>query len=92
MTCALATRWAGGRIRVDGVAPSYIQTPFLTNATSDPPVRARIEQATPLGRLGDVEEVIGAILLLASPASSVMTGHTIVVDGRFWLGEFRQLR
>jgi NAD(P)-dependent dehydrogenase (short-subunit alcohol dehydrogenase family) len=83
LTRALAIEWAAAGIRVNGVAPGYIDTPFLTNAASDPAARARIEQATPLGRIGAVEEVIGAILLLASPASSFMTGHTIVVDGGF---------
>lgn len=83
MTRALAIEWAPLGIRVNGVAPGYIQTPFLSRATASAEGRAEIESATPLGRIGRVEEVVGAILLLASPASSFMTGHTIVVDGGF---------
>lgn len=83
MTRALAIEWAEAGIRVNGVAPGYIQTPFLTRATATLEGRAEIENATPMRRIGRVEEVVGAILLLASPASSFMTGHTIVVDGGF---------
>ncbi len=83
LTRALAVEWAGAGVRVNAVAPGYIQTPFLTRATASPAARAQIERATPMGRIGEVEEVVGAVLLLASPASSFMTGHTIVVDGGF---------
>jgi len=83
MTRALALEWADLGVRVNALAPGYIQTPFLKRATATPEGRAGIEKATPLGRLGRVDEVVGAILLLASPASSFMTGHTIVVDGGF---------
>ena len=83
MTRALAIEWAASGIRVNGVAPGWIDTPFLTNASANPAVRATIEQATPLARIGAVDEVAGAILFLASSASSYVTGHTIVVDGGF---------
>ena len=83
LTRALAVEWAKKGIRVNGVAPGWIQTPFITNAATNPQARAEIERVTPLGRIGEVDEVIGAVLLLASPASSFITGHTIVVDGGF---------
>jgi len=83
LTRALAAEWAPLGIRVNGVAPGWIETPFITNASADPQVRQTIERATALGRLGNVEEVTGAILFLASRASSYVTGHTLVVDGGF---------
>jgi len=83
LTRALAVEWASIGIRVNGVAPGWIETPFITNASHNPEVRAAIERATPLGRIGDVDEVTGAVLFLASRASSFITGHTIVVDGGF---------
>ena len=83
LTRALAVEWAPLRIRVNGVAPGWIQTPFITNASRNPEARAEIERATPLGRIGEVEEVTGAVLFLASRASSFITGQTIVVDGGF---------
>lgn len=83
LTRALAAEWAGRSIRVNGVAPGWIDTPFITNASNNSEVRTSIERAVLLGRIGRVEEVIGAILYLASPASSYVTGHTLVVDGGF---------
>jgi NAD(P)-dependent dehydrogenase (short-subunit alcohol dehydrogenase family) len=83
LTRALAVEWAGRGVRVNGVAPGWIQTPFITNASTNPAVREQIERATPLGRIGEANEVTGAVLFLASPAASYVTGHTIVVDGGF---------
>jgi gluconate 5-dehydrogenase/2-deoxy-D-gluconate 3-dehydrogenase len=83
LTRALALEWAPLGVRVNAVAPGWIETPFLTNATSNPEARSAIEGATALGRLGRVEEVTSAILYLASAASSYVTGHTLVVDGGF---------
>ena len=83
LTRALAVEWAPLGVRVNAVAPGWIETPFLTNASSNPEVRQTIERATALGRLGNVEEVTGAVLFLASRASSYVTGHTLVVDGGF---------
>jgi len=83
LTRALAAEWASLGVRVNSVAPGWIETPFITNAASNPGVRETIERATALGRLGNVEEITGAILFLASRASSYVTGHTLVVDGGF---------
>jgi NAD(P)-dependent dehydrogenase (short-subunit alcohol dehydrogenase family) len=83
LTRALAVEWAPLGVRVNGVAPGWIETAFITNASANPEVRRSIENATALGRLGQVEEVTSAILYLASRASSYVTGHTIVVDGGF---------
>jgi len=83
MTRTLALEWAAAGVRVNAVGPTYIRT-SLTQALIDrPEVRARIEEATPMHKIGEPEDVVGAILYLASPAASLVTGHTLVVDGGF---------
>ena len=83
MTRALAVEWAPHGIRVNAVAPTYVNTPFIAPLVADPALVARIEAMTPLRRLAEPEEVAAAILFLASPAASMITGHTLPVDGGF---------
>jgi NAD(P)-dependent dehydrogenase (short-subunit alcohol dehydrogenase family) len=83
LTRALAAEWAPLGVRVNGVAPGWIETPFIANAAENPEIRRTIESATALRRLGRTDEVTGAVLFLASRASSYVTGQTIVVDGGF---------
>lgn len=83
MTRALAVEWAPHGIRVNAVAPTYVRTPFIAPLLQQPELVAKIEAMTPLGRLAEPEEVAAAILFLASPAASMITGHTLPVDGGF---------
>jgi len=83
MTRALAVEWAKQKIRVNAVAPTYVKTPFIAGLMQQPELIARIEQLTPLGRLAEPEEIAAAILFLASPAASMITGHILVVDGGY---------
>lgn len=83
MTRALAVEWAPNGIRVNAVAPTYVRTPFIAGLVADPDLVARIEAMTPLRRLADPEEVANAILFLAGPGASMVTGHTLPVDGGF---------
>lgn len=83
MTRALAVEWAPHGIRVNAVAPTYVRTPFIAPLLAQPELVKKIEAMTPLGRLAEPEEVATAILFLASPAASMVTGHTLAVDGGF---------
>jgi NAD(P)-dependent dehydrogenase (short-subunit alcohol dehydrogenase family) len=83
MTRALAVEWAKRNIRVNAVAPTWVKTPFITELMKRPELVAEIERMTPMGRLAEPEEVANAVLFLASPAASMVTGHTLAVDGGF---------
>ncbi len=81
MTRALALEWARDRIRVNAVAPTWVRTDFIKGVLARPELVARLEAAMPIGRLAEPSDVVGAVLFLASPASSMVTGHTLPVDG-----------
>jgi len=83
LTRALAMEWARQGIRVNGIAPSWVRTELAMALLEKPEVRAEIERATPMGRVAEVEEIVGAALFLASRASSMVTGHILAVDGGF---------
>jgi NAD(P)-dependent dehydrogenase (short-subunit alcohol dehydrogenase family) len=83
MTRALAVEWARQGIRVNAIAPTWVRTPLTRAITENPGLIHRIEQITPMGRLGEPEEMVGAVLFLASRASALVTGHVLAVDGGF---------
>jgi NAD(P)-dependent dehydrogenase (short-subunit alcohol dehydrogenase family) len=83
MTRALAVEWAKQGIRVNAIAPTWIRTALTRGITESPELVRRIEAMTPMGRLGEPDEIVGAVLFLASRASSLVTGHILAVDGGF---------
>jgi NAD(P)-dependent dehydrogenase (short-subunit alcohol dehydrogenase family) len=82
LTKCLAVEWGRHGITVNAVAPTFIQTPGTEPALSDPRFRADVEERiAALHRIGTPTDVAGAVLYLASPAASLVTGHTLLVDG-----------
>jgi NAD(P)-dependent dehydrogenase (short-subunit alcohol dehydrogenase family) len=83
LTRALAVEWAAGGIRVNAIAPTWVRTNFIRPLLDKPELVARMEGAMPLGRLAETDDIVGAVLFLLSPASAMVTGHTLPVDGGF---------
>jgi NAD(P)-dependent dehydrogenase (short-subunit alcohol dehydrogenase family) len=82
MTKALAVEWARQGIRVNAVAPTFVDTPLTRPMFKDPEFRAEVlERRLPTGKLAEVEDVARAVRYLACPASSSVTGHILAVDG-----------
>jgi gluconate 5-dehydrogenase len=81
MTRALALEWGPRGIRVNAIAPGFILTDLTQKLWSQPHMKAWADENTPLQRLGVPEDLVGAAVFLASPASGFMTGQTIYVDG-----------
>lgn len=80
-TKAMAIEWGRHQIRVNTICPTFIRTP-LTEATFDQPERVKwIEEKIKVGRTGEVEDIMGAVLYLASDASALVTGTSLLVDG-----------
>ena len=80
-TKAMAIEWGEHQIRVNTICPTFIRTP-LTQSTFDNPDRKKwIEDKIKLGRVGEVEDVMGAVVFLASDASSMITGTALMIDG-----------
>ncbi|MGI8774977.1 MAG: SDR family NAD(P)-dependent oxidoreductase [Actinomycetota bacterium] len=78
---AVAKELAGSNIRVNVIAPGWIDTPLNDWMTSDEQTLKAAEGMIPMGRIGKPEEIVGAAIFLASEASSFVTGTTLVVDG-----------
>ena len=83
MTRALSVEWASNGIRVNAVAPTYVRTPFIQALLDQPDVMEKIFDMTPLRRLAEPEDVAAAVLFLASPVSSMITGHCLPIDGGY---------
>ena len=81
LTKVLAIEWATAGVQVNGLAPTYFETDLTRPLFEDPERRAFIEERTPVGRWGQPHELAGAVIFLASDASTFVTGQTLLVDG-----------
>jgi len=81
MTRAMAIDLAPHGIRVNTICPTFVATPMANRFLSSPEFQAFVKSKIKLGRVGEVRDLLGAIALLASDASSLMTGSSVVIDG-----------
>jgi NAD(P)-dependent dehydrogenase (short-subunit alcohol dehydrogenase family) len=80
-TKVMAQQWAQYKIRVNAIAPGLVKTQFSEALWSNPDIAQAVMTRTPLQRVAEPDEMVGAVIFLASDASSYVTGHVLVVDG-----------
>jgi NAD(P)-dependent dehydrogenase (short-subunit alcohol dehydrogenase family) len=83
---ALALDWAAAGVRVNCIAPGYFETDLTAGMRQNESLSSRLLSHTPLGRFGEMDDIAGAAVFLASPASAYMTGQSLIVDGG-WTAE-----
>lgn len=83
LTKALAVEWAPYHVNVNAICPSLIKTPMVAPRLNDPEFMSNMMRKIPMGRPGEVEDVSGAALYLASEAADFVTGHALAVDGGY---------
>ena len=81
LTKGMCADWAKHNIQVNAIGPGYFKTPLNQALVDNPEFSGWLEKRTPAGRWGDVQELVGAAIFLASPASSFVNGHILYVDG-----------
>jgi len=86
MTKAMAIEWGGQGIRVNTICPTFIRTELTASTFADPEKRAWIEDKIKLGRVGEVEDIMGAVVFMASDAAALITGTSLLVDGGWTAG------
>jgi NAD(P)-dependent dehydrogenase (short-subunit alcohol dehydrogenase family) len=80
-TRTLAVEWAPHGVRVNAIAPGFVETDMNVTARQDPSFHEGIRSQIPLGRWGTAEDVAGVARFLASDAAAWMTGSVVVIDG-----------
>lgn len=86
MTKAMALEWAQHGIRVNTLCPTFIRTPLVEKTLASPERRAWVLSKIKLGRVGEIEDLMGPVVFLASNASALMTGTHLIIDGG-WTAE-----
>lgn len=83
LTKTLALEWAAAGIRVNAVAPTFVRTELTESTLSRPEWARELQSRIPLGRFGEPDDVVGSVVFLLSNAASLITGHTIAIDGGY---------
>jgi NAD(P)-dependent dehydrogenase (short-subunit alcohol dehydrogenase family) len=86
LTKSMAIELGPHRIRVNSIAPTFIKTPLTESTFADPGRRAWIESKIKLGRIGELEDIMGAVVFLASDAAAMITGTSLLIDGGWTAG------
>jgi NAD(P)-dependent dehydrogenase (short-subunit alcohol dehydrogenase family) len=81
ITKAMAIELATDNIRVNAVGPTWVDTPMTQPALKNPALRKDVIDSIPMGHLAQIEDVVGAVVFLCSPAAGMITGASLVVDG-----------
>ncbi|MEM6651115.1 MAG: SDR family oxidoreductase [Pseudomonadota bacterium] len=81
LTKAMAVELAPRGIRVNAVAPTFVETPMTKPMLDDPDFAAFVRQMIPLGTVASTEDIAQAVLYLCGPAGNMITGHSLLVDG-----------
>ena len=81
LTRGLALEWAKYNVQVNAIAPAYIVTPMNKEEISQEPIKSHIINKTPAKQFGKMDDIKGAIILLASDAGNYMTGEILKIDG-----------
>ena len=84
MTRTLAVEWAPHNVRVNAISPGHVGTQLVRRLwETEPELKDHFETGTPLGRLAEPSDMVGAVIFLASPASAMVTGQILAVDGGY---------
>lgn len=86
MTKSMAIEWAPYQIRINTICPTFIRTPLAEQTLSRPERLRWVTEKIKLGRIGEVEDIMGAVLYLASDASALVTGSELLIDGGWTAG------
>lgn len=86
MVKAMAIEWATHKVRINTICPTFIRTPLAAVTLDDPERRAWVEAKIKLGRVGEIEDIMGAVAYLAGEASSLVTGTSLLIDGGWTAG------
>jgi NAD(P)-dependent dehydrogenase (short-subunit alcohol dehydrogenase family) len=81
LTKAMGVELAPQNIRVNAIAPTFLETPMTASMFANPEFRDWVVSRIPMGRIGRIDEVTGAVVFLASPACSLVTGESLAIDG-----------
>ena len=85
LTKSLAAEWSARGVRVNAVAPTYINTPLTAFARANKPMFDAWIDGTPMARIGEPDEIAAVVMFLASDAASLMTGSIVLADGRLYV-------
>ena len=86
MTKSMAMEWGKMGIRINTIAPTFIKTDLTKKSLEDSEKLAWIKDKIKLGRVGEVEDIPGSVVFLASDASSLITGTSLIIDGGWTAG------